>query len=75
MQYIANKSGDMATAKEIADSLNISFDFLAKTLQTLMKKGLIKSTQGIKGGYILAQSPDEINISTIIFALENNVSI
>ena len=72
ISYIASKNGNPVSAKEIADNENISFEFLSKTLQSLMKKGLIVSIQGIKGGYTLNLSPDEINIYEIIFAIEDN---
>lgn len=69
MQYMAMRPSEFATAKAISEDLNISFEFLAKTLQMLMKYGLIDSRQGIKGGYSLAKSPDDISIAMVIHAL------
>lgn len=75
MQYIASRPNRLISAKEIAETLNISFEFLSKTLQTLMKEGLINSQQGKSGGYFLSKNPSEITISDIISALDENSSV
>lgn len=72
LQYLALRDGELATAKEISEQLNISFEFLSKTLQTLMKNGLIRSQQGIKGGYVLARGPEIITISHVVAALDSS---
>lgn len=75
MQYITHNKEKIVSAKEISENLNISFEFLAKTLQKLMKKGFIKSQHGINGGYILSTDPKDISLADIIKALEGNTSI
>ncbi len=75
MQYIASNPNKLISAKEISEKLNISFEFLSKTLQTLMKFGLISSHQGKSGGYTLAKEPTDISISEIINALDENQSV
>lgn len=70
LQFLAENADKKSTAKEISEQLDLSFDFLSKTLQVLMKKGLIVSHQGIKGGYKLARASAEISLSDIIEALE-----
>lgn len=75
LQYMANNTGSVISAKEISEQLNIPFDFLSKTLQVLNKNGIILSQQGIKGGYILARDPKSTTIAEIIRALEENASI
>jgi Rrf2 family protein len=66
MQYMASNPNNLFTAKSISDNLHISYDFLAKTMQKLMKGQLIDSQQGIKGGYILAKPAEEIKLMDII---------
>jgi Rrf2 family protein len=75
MQYIAEKEGTLVTAKEISENLSISFEFLAKTLQMLMKMKLIDSVKGIKGGYRLSRNASEISLEDIILALESKIAI
>ncbi len=74
-QYIATKNGETVSAKEIAERMELSFDFLSKTLQALMKNGIISSQQGIHGGYKLSKSPDQISLTDIIHSLEERITI
>jgi Rrf2 family cysteine metabolism transcriptional repressor len=69
--HIATRSrGELVTAKEIAGSYKIPYELLAKVLQRLTKAGLIVSTQGVHGGYMLARNPREIPVAMIIHAIE-----
>lgn len=69
MQYMADRELELVSAKEMSEKLGISFEFLSKTLQNLMKFGLIHSVQGIKGGYQITKQPTEINLKEISEAL------
>jgi Rrf2 family protein len=74
--HIAKKPhGDLATTKEIAQMYHIPFELLAKVLQRLTKGGLILSTQGVHGGYMLAGDPSRIPVSVIINAIEGKVPV
>ena len=64
-----------ATAKEISDGYNIPYDLLSKVLQQLTRKKVIKSFQGIKGGYSLSKGPDNLTLIDIIRAVEPNYQI
>lgn len=79
LHYIASqkkgKQTRLVSAKEMSELLNIPFDFLAKTLQTLMKAGLIKSVQGIKGGYELMKPANKITLSNILESVEGKQAI
>lgn len=70
VQYMASASKQLVSVKEIADSMGLSFDFLSKILQSLLKKGIVESQKGAKGGYKLARSPKEISVFDIIDSLE-----
>lgn len=62
--------GTVVTAKEISDRYHIPFDLLAKILQRLSKSGLVIAQHGVKGGYLLSKSPDQIPLSLIVNAIE-----
>ena len=70
MQYIALNDGKQVSAKELSDKLAISFDFLSKTLQLLYKRGLVKSMQGIHGGYSLSKKAEDTSLEEIITAID-----
>ncbi len=70
LQYMAHKSKAVVSAKEIAEQYDISFEFLAKTMQSLARTGFIHSYQGVRGGYVLACDPDAVSVGDIIKAIE-----
>jgi len=73
LRHMAARSPhDIVTAKELADQYRIPYDLLAKVLQRLGKAGLVNSHQGVRGGYTLARDPGQIQISTIILAIEGS---
>jgi len=59
---------------KIAKIEGISLGYLEKLLAKLKKAGLVKSTKGMKGGYILNYSPTKIKISQVIQALEGTLA-
>ncbi|HUL43074.1 MAG TPA: Rrf2 family transcriptional regulator [Bacteroidota bacterium] len=76
MRHMAGGStGQIFTAKEIADSYHLPYDLLAKVMQKLAKKGYIASYQGVNGGYMLARNPQELKVSAIINAIEEKEGV
>ena len=75
VQYMASHPNDLLTVKDIAGNLDLSFEFMSKSMQTLTRKGIVNSQQGIKGGYALAINPDKITIMDIIRAFDEKISI
>ncbi|NQT63830.1 MAG: Rrf2 family transcriptional regulator [Candidatus Marinimicrobia bacterium] len=66
-QYMGNIS-----AEQIATDLNISRDFISKTLQSLVKDGIIQSHRGKSGGFSLARDPDSMSLLDIILIIDGN---
>ena len=58
---------------EISLRQNISLAYLEQIFIKLKDNNLVKSTRGAKGGYILEKSANEIKISNIIFAVNEEV--
>ena len=54
----------------LSRDLFISKSFLAKILQQLAKNGILKSYKGVNGGFLLAKSPDNISILSVIKSVE-----
>ncbi len=52
---------------------NISLAYLEQIFIKLKKNNLVKSIRGAKGGYVLEHSPEEIKISNIISAVDEEV--
>lgn len=60
--------------KEISQSQEISDKYLEQIINQLNKSGLVKSTRGSQGGYILSRKPEEIYIGEILRVLEGSLS-
>ncbi len=71
MQYMASHPGNLFTAKSLSENLHLSYDFLAKTMQKLMRAELLDSQQGTKGGYFLSRPADTIRLMDILDSLES----
>ena len=52
---------------------NISLAYLEQIFIKLKKNNLVKSVRGAKGGYVLEHSPEDIKISNIISAVDEEV--
>jgi Rrf2 family protein len=67
--------GRIATLQEMADTLTLPREFLAKILKALSAHGLVRSTRGVRGGYQLARSPRTISFLDAIEAAGGPVQI
>ena len=52
---------------------NISLAYLEQIFMKLKQKNLVRSVRGAKGGYVLVYPPEEIKISNIISAVDEEV--
>ena len=58
---------------DISIRQNISLAYLEQIFIKLKQENLVKSVRGAKGGYVLDASPEEIKISNIISAVDEEV--
>ena len=76
LKYMLNRPpGTLCTSREIAERFKIPEPLMAKILQKLVKDGLIMSTQGVRGGYILAMPPERITVAKIVESIEGPFGI
>src|SRR5215471_3579279 len=62
--------GKFAMVKNIAEEEGIPGHFLAKILQQLARKGLLRSSKGPTGGFALRVDPREVRLIDIVEALD-----
>ena len=63
------------TSKELSIKHNIPPEIMGKVMQSLAKNELIVSHQGVKGGYQLKENLSDINIISVITALEGPLQV
>ena len=68
----AGKSGQVTTGRDIADQMAIPVAFLPRVMADMVAAGLVRSTNGRSGGYVLARSAEEIALLEVIEAVEGD---
>jgi len=69
-QLAALPPDEYAMAKKIAAEGNIPAHFLAKILQELTRKGLLRSSKGPSGGFALRTPASQIRLLDLVEALD-----
>lgn len=64
-----NEKGPV-TGREIASQERLPADYVEQILLRLRRAGVITSTRGAHGGYMLSRPPEEISIRAVIHASE-----
>ena len=70
-----SESSDPVSAREIADTYGLPFEITAKTLQRLKESGLIRSVQGVRGGYTLGKDVFGVSLSQFIDFMEGKAGV
>ncbi len=75
MKHLAIDPPGHASARSIAQRYRIPLELLAKILQRLVRKGLLRSRHGIRGGYELARTPAAISVLEVIQAIDGPLTL
>ena len=71
--YMVNlEEGKSVGIRDLATFQGISETYLSKVYAKLSKAGIIKSIPGVKGGYALAHSAEEITFCDVVEAVEGS---
>lgn len=69
LQLAKAVQGKLITVKEIAAKEGLSSAYVEKLLHLLSRSGLVHSTRGIKGGYILNRPAASMTLGEVVRAL------
>ena len=75
MKHLAQNARPSTSAREIAEQYDIPIELLAKVLQRLVRTGLLRSTQGTRGGYTLSRAAKSISIADVIQAIDGPLTV
>tara|TARA_B100001996_G_scaffold335023_1_gene285491 strand:- start:153 stop:578 length:426 start_codon:yes stop_codon:yes gene_type:complete len=67
------QNGKPVSLNDISLRQNISLSYLEQLFSKLKNEKLVKSVRGPSGGYILEKNPEDIKLSNIIFAVDEEV--
>jgi FeS assembly SUF system regulator len=77
MKHLAVKAdaGAASSAREIAEQYDIPIELMAKVLQRLARRGLLRSQQGTRGGYQLSKPSTAISVADVIQAIDGPLTV
>ena len=67
---VLSKADSPIDSETLSNQLSIPKSFLAKILQALAKKSILKSYKGVNGGFTLFKAPKEISMLDVMSAVE-----
>lgn len=66
MHLAEHRGGDPVRVDDIAKALGVPRNYLSKILHVLARDGLLQSTRGPKGGFVLTAHPSDVFLSDVI---------
>jgi Rrf2 family protein len=63
------------TLGDMAARTAVSPHFLAKIVEVLAHRGILRSRRGARGGYVLARPADEVSFNDVIEAVDGPISL
>lgn len=77
LKFMADKNdpATLVSAREICDEFNTPFDTTAKVMQVMNANEILKSVKGIKGGYVLNRSLQNITYMELVRMIEGKEHI
>jgi len=61
--------------KEMSEFIGVSKNYLEQILLSLRNAGIVNSVKGLRGGYFLARSADDISLYEVFCALEKDFCV
>ena len=74
IQLGINGSGQPVSLKSVAAAENLPLAYLERIAALLKRSGLVTSTRGAHGGYVLALPAEEITMDRVVLALEGAIA-
>lgn len=70
----AHQEDSFVSLKDVAERQNISKKYLEQIVPMLSSSGLVRTTRGNRGGYMLAKSAREITVGDVLRAAEGTLA-
>jgi Rrf2 family protein len=68
--WLVDPASGQPSSRDLAELQGVSPSFLAKIFPKLEKAGIVRASEGLRGGYRLAKSPEAITVLEVVDAIE-----
>lgn len=75
MSYMAKAPLSLMSATALAEALHLTAPTVSKILKMLADAGMVTSTRGAEGGYLLAKAAGDISVANVIAAMEGDIAM
>ena len=75
LSHMTRSGNAVCSAREVASLYHLSPALLMNVLKGLTRRGLVRSSRGAKGGYALAEEPEDIALARVIEAVEGPLRV
>lgn len=76
LKHLGTKNmNELTSAKEISNLYGAPFDVVSRVLQILNQGGIVKSIQGVQGGYLLIKNLSDVSFYELIELIEGPLSL
>lgn len=75
VELAGRSDGEPVSTKEIASHQQIPYQLACKLMQRLHSAGIVKSTMGPSGGFILCKNPSKITVRRLVEIIQGPVRL
>src|SRR6516162_3683133 len=72
--YLAERSGEIVSAREVAERFELPLPLLMNILKSLNRSGWLDSTRGVRGGYRIGRALENVSLHDLIQAIDGDGS-
>lgn len=69
------RPGELTSAKEVAELFAAPFDVMARSLQIMAQKGILKAEHGAQGGYQITKDLSKVTLHDLMTGMQGPVQI
>lgn len=70
--WLVGNEGRPVSSRDLAELQGVSPSFVAKIFPRLEKAGIVKASEGVRGGYLLARPAEAISFLDVVDAIEGH---
>jgi Rrf2 family protein len=75
LRHLARQADEVWTVRDLARECRVPQPLLAKLMQQLARRDLVRSVQGLRGGYRLNRDLSQISLAEVVESVDGPISL